>query len=274
MTRPDDILDRMKRLTAQMDDREMALWRIFSNTDDLICVLDGDQDDPGNGKVLLISPSFERMLGWTEEMLLGKRWAKFIHQEDLAEQRAKDPDHCRSNWEHGICKCRVRVMNSTCEDYRWYEWSCARQADTGIWYCIGRDITELVETQEILDAALHRVSSLIEGAVDGIITIDEQSLLIEPMNAAASEMFGYEKEELLGKTIEVLMPEPERSMHQKAIDGYVATGNTTVIGQTREVRGLHKDGTTFPIEIGVSESTVHDRRYFHGIIRDLRKVRR
>lgn len=111
--------------------------------------------------------------------------------------------------------------------------------------------------------------AIIENAIDGIITIDDRGL-IENINPAALQLFGFEnREELLGKNVSVLMPEPDKKRHDSYIANYENTGHKKIIGIGREVTGQRKDGSTFPFRLGVSEIKFSDRRIYTGFIHDL-----
>lgn len=112
--------------------------------------------------------------------------------------------------------------------------------------------------------------AIIESAIDGIITIDSNGV-IETMNPAALKLFGYQQNEVKGKNISVLMPEPDRSAHDGYIHRYQHTGEKRIIGIGREVLGLRKDKTTFPFRLAVSEVEYYDRKIFTGFIHDLSK---
>ena len=101
----------------------------------------------------------------------------------------------------------------------------------------------------------------------GVIAINEQRI-IESFNHAAERIFGYRDEEVIGQNVKMLMPEPYRSNHDQYVMNYVKTGMAKVIGIGREVIGLRKDGTTFPMELAVNEMRLAERRLFIGIIRD------
>src|SRR5262245_59629170 len=82
-------------------------------------------------------------------------------------------------------------------------------------------------------------------------------------------MFGYSGSELLGRNVDMLMPEPYRSQHDTYIAKYLATGRRQIIGIGREVAGLRKDGSTFPMHLSVGEFAIRGARYFTGTIVDL-----
>lgn len=114
------------------------------------------------------------------------------------------------------------------------------------------------------------LEAIIETAIDGIITIDNRGN-IESLNPAALKLFGYTIEEVKGKNIKILMPEPDKSGHDGYIQRYQTTREKRIIGKGREVRGLRKDGTTFPFRLAVSEVQYEDRIIYTGFIHDLSK---
>ncbi|PRB06105.1 PAS domain-containing sensor histidine kinase [Chryseobacterium sp. MYb7] len=114
------------------------------------------------------------------------------------------------------------------------------------------------------------LQAIIETAIDGIITIDDRGK-IESLNPSALKIFGYKEEELIGKNISVLMPEPDKSRHDGYLIHYQTTGEKKIIGKGREVRGLRKDGTQFPFRLAVSEVQYQDRMIYTGFIHDLSK---
>ena len=89
-------------------------------------------------------------------------------------------------------------------------------------------------------------------AGDAIITINEAGV-IRSANAAAAEIFDRPVDALIGADVSILMPSPEREEHAGHLARYLATGEKHVIDQRREVTGCHVDGSTFPVELSVSE---------------------
>ena len=113
-----------------------------------------------------------------------------------------------------------------------------------------------------------RLESILESAVDGIISMDEAGT-IESVNQAAVDIFGYDREEMIGSPVTMLMPSPHREDHGTYVARYIETGEAQIIGRGREVSGLRKDGTEFPLYLAVSEGRHRDARVFTGIVRDL-----
>jgi len=112
-----------------------------------------------------------------------------------------------------------------------------------------------------------RIRAIVETAVDGIITIDERGI-IETCNPTVEKMFGYTRDEMIGRNVSLLMPSPEREQHDGHLARYAQTRQRHVIGGSREVRGRRQDGTVFPLDLTVSETRLGDRCFFTGIVRD------
>lgn len=121
------------------------------------------------------------------------------------------------------------------------------------------------------DAAF--LAAVVNGALDGIVSIDESGRILS-FNPAASRLFGYAPEEVIGQSVAVLMPEPHRSEHETYLRNYFTTGEAKIIGIGRQVEGRRKDGSIFPIDLGVAEIQFDSRRLFIGFIHDLSERRR
>ena len=115
--------------------------------------------------------------------------------------------------------------------------------------------------------------ALLDAAVDAIIVIDHRGR-IETFNSAAEIIFGFSAEDVLGKNVSLLMPEPYRSKHDDYIRNYLDSGNAKIIGLGRDVEGKRRSGTTFPIGLSVGEIPTGGKPKFVGIIRDITERKR
>ena len=129
-------------------------------------------------------------------------------------------------------------------------------------------------SQKKLQESRARLQAVVDTLEDGVVVIDESGC-IESINPAALRLFGYQPDELIGKNVSSLIPEPDRSKHEKQNSHDTIGGTTLVIGVGREVHARRKDGSTFPVELSVVEMRLGGERHFTGIIRDIskRKVR-
>jgi two-component system sensor kinase FixL len=130
------------------------------------------------------------------------------------------------------------------------------------------DLTKRAQLDERLRASEARWRAVVESAVDGIIVIDVHGR-IEAFNPAAERLFGYAAYEVLGRNVNTLMPSPYRDEHDAYLARYLATGHARIIGTGREVSGLRKDGSSFPLHLSVGEISIAGERKFTGIVHDL-----
>lgn len=111
--------------------------------------------------------------------------------------------------------------------------------------------------------------TILETAIEGIITIDEAGL-IESFNQAAERMFGYTASEVIGLNVGILMPGSIAKLHDHYVQRYLKSNETFVVGKmSREVRAITKSGKEFDLELSVNEVHRGDKRVFVGMCRDI-----
>jgi two-component system sensor kinase FixL len=135
------------------------------------------------------------------------------------------------------------------------------------------DISDRKKSEDALAQRAVELEAAVTGAVDGIIMIDGKGI-IQWLNPAAAALFGYDAIDIVGQNVSVLMPEPYRSEHDSYLRRYLRTGSAKIIGTGREVEGRRKDGSIFPMDLGVSVVPVPGKRLFAGFVHDLSERRR
>jgi PAS domain S-box-containing protein len=150
----------------------------------------------------------------------------------------------------------------------------ARQA-TGesIFVGIIHDLTERERVERELRESSARLRAVVDTAVDGVILIDSDGIILK-LNPACEKLFKYRADEVLGENVRMLMPEPYRSEHDGYIRNFITTGEEKIIGIGREVTGQRKDGTTFPMDLSVGEAKQDGSSIFVGMIHDLTERKR
>ena len=138
---------------------------------------------------------------------------------------------------------------------------------------VARDITERKLAEQALRETSARLRTLTETAVDGVILIDARGVVLM-FNPACEKLFGYSADTVIGENVKMLMPQPYRHEHDRYIANYRDTRDPKIIGIGREVIGLRKDGSTFPMDLSVGEARQDGESIFVGIIRDLTSRKR
>jgi len=136
------------------------------------------------------------------------------------------------------------------------------------YFLIRRQMRATEASRRALEVVNARIGAILDTVADGIITIDERGI-VETLNPAAERIFCYAAAEVIGRNVKMLMPEPYHSEHDSYLERYRATGDARVIGIGREVMGRRKDGSTFALELAVSEMRLDGERHFTGIVRDI-----
>jgi len=115
-----------------------------------------------------------------------------------------------------------------------------------------------------------QLAQILSAVVDGIVTSDERGI-IQVFNPAAEKIFGYKAKDIIGKSLNMLMPPGQAHHHDRYLDTYAATGKASIIGYGREVVGRRRDGTEFPIDLAISELTIDGKQMYTGVVRDITK---
>ncbi|WP_100644659.1 EAL domain-containing protein [Alteromonas facilis] len=112
------------------------------------------------------------------------------------------------------------------------------------------------------------LKNIFDSFKDAVLVINEKGI-IQSCNLGCLTIFGYQEEELLGKPLTMLMPEPYRSAHDSYIENYLSSGNSKIIGIGRQLPATRKNGDIFQMELAVTESLYHGHYEFIGFIRDI-----
>ncbi|MGA2440485.1 MAG: PAS domain S-box protein [Tepidisphaeraceae bacterium] len=258
------------RIAGSADGNEEGLGRlaaIVESSDDAIIAKSLD------GTILEWNRAAQRLFGYTSSEAIGRKITLIVPSDRLREEwrilrrlgRGKPVDHYETNrlTKDGR-EIAVSMSVSPLRDAAGHVIAAST---------IMRDVTERRRSEMALRDREERLQALVTTAADAIITIDERGI-IESANPAAEQLFGYGQSELLGANVNILMPEPFHSEHEGYLRNYLRTGRAKIIGIGREVTGLRKDRTSFPMNLSVSEIRLGNRRLFTGILHDLSGRRR
>jgi PAS domain S-box-containing protein len=113
-----------------------------------------------------------------------------------------------------------------------------------------------------------QATAILQAVPEGVITMDAGGL-VRSFSPAAERLFGWTAEEMIGQPVGRLMPAEEAERHDGYVKTYVETGRGHIIGiGAREVEGLRRDGSTFPMDLSVNAAEVAGRRLFVATVRD------
>ncbi|PKD44038.1 PAS domain-containing sensor histidine kinase [Rhodohalobacter barkolensis] len=130
------------------------------------------------------------------------------------------------------------------------------------------NIGKLKYTERRLKKREIMADAVFENSSDAILTLNREGKILN-CNPAAIKLFGYNKEELIGKALNVLMPFPYSESQQGMFQANMVPGERKIIGMDKDIQGLKKDGSVFPIELSLTMIELENRIIFTGIIRDL-----
>lgn len=222
-----------------------------------------------DGTIIRVNENYLRTLGYTEAEVKGKNHRFFISEQHSNSGEYKDFwDGLRAGKFRSGEFCRIGKNGREV----WLE--ASYNPILGIdgipvrVVKIATDVTEKVEARCKFRDAETRLRAIFDSVVDGIITINEIGNIVS-VNQALLNIFRYDEYEVIGKNINILMPEPHHSVHDGYVAHYQSKTGSNIIGVGREMEGLTKENRKFPIELTVTEVTLHGKRYFVGLIRDI-----
>ncbi|MBB4314140.1 PAS domain S-box-containing protein [Roseospira marina] len=143
----------------------------------------------------------------------------------------------------------------------------------GGYVVIAQDRSGEHSAERALRFSEQRQRAILDNILDGIFTINVSGV-VSSMNPAGERIFGYTREEVLGRNISILMDNTHRNKHDDYIRRYMQTGEERIIGRGREVPARRKDGTVFPVELSVSRVEFAGRVMFVGVVRDLSEIKK
>ena len=220
-----------------------------------------------DGRILYWTTGCERLYGWRREEALGQVVHELLKTE-YPVPRSKIVATLRKegSWQ-GEVEHQKKDGSVVSVSSLWV----ARKSEDEVVHSIlqnNSDITGLKRAQDDIAARETHLRSILDTVPEAMVVIDANGAVIS-FSAAATQLFGYRSEEVVGQNVKMLMPEPYRSEHDGYIGRYLSTGEARIIGYGRVVKGLTKDGTIFPMELAVGEARSKGQRIFSGFIRDL-----
>lgn len=229
--------------------------------------------DP-EGRVSSWNAGAERLKGYPAEEIMGRHFSQFYSPQDIESGKPS------------------RALTTAATDERFQEegWR-VRKNGSRFWASvtitalrdpsgkllgfskITRDLTERKRAEESLRKSEAQLRAIFEHSPDAIIGVDPRGTILE-VNAQVETFFGYNRSELIGEPVEILVPERLRDKHPKYRDDYQHAARTRPMGVGLELFGLRKNGTEFPVDIMLSPIDTPEGKMVLSVIRDLSEKKR
>ncbi len=232
---------------------------------------DGIWDWDLRNNEVFYSPRWKNMIGYQEDELIDNfsTFESHLHPDD--HDRVLNAVTTYLSGSHAIYSIEFRFRHKD----GFYLWILARgmaflDKDGTPYRMAGShtDITEMKRAQLEVIERETRLSAIMDNAVEGFVTMNDR-LYIESFNVAAVRMFGYQPEEVLGRSATLLLPENDANEALSKDSLETMAGTISIIGSPREALGQHKDGSIFPIELAISETHIGGNRILTAIVHDI-----
>lgn len=264
-----DITDhrRVEEALLESEDRYRRIAREMAGS--ALCTLDA------SGRVLTWSADAERLTGFHAHDLLGREAGELFCPEDRA-ARVVDAA-LREATEHGRASLRgwrLRADGTRFEAQTIFS-DLRGEGGALCGYSLRtHDLTGRAPAHHVLRNDYDRLLSIIDSAMDAIITVDEEQRIVM-FNRTAASVFGVPAAEAIGSPLDRFIPARFRAAHAEHVRAFGRTGVTNrVMGRLSTLSGLRSDGTEFPIEASISHAVSDGRRYYTVILRDISDKRR
>jgi len=258
----------LKQANVTLRDSEEKLAVTLNSIGDAVIATDAD------ARVTRLNPVAEQLTGWLQAEATGRSVDEVFHiVNQETRQPAKTPvmETLARGTIQGLANHTLLIARDGSECA--IADSCApiRDRDGQVVgaVLVFRNVTSEYAVQQALRDSSARIQTVLNTLADGIITLRAHGGIIETVNPAAEQMFGYPAAELIGQNFSVLIPELDRDQRNGSLEYYSASAEARASGLGREVVGRRKDGSTFPLEIAASEMWLAGQRYFTGILRDI-----
>jgi PAS domain S-box-containing protein len=253
-------------VTLQISEAKLAVT--LNSIGDAVIATDAE------ARVTLLNPLAEKLTGWTHVEAIGRQVNEIfqiINQETRLPATMPVIETLAHGTIQGLANHTVVIARDGSECA--IADSCApiRDHDGQVIgaVLVFRDVTNEYAVQQILRDKSALVQTILNTVADGIVTLQARGGIIETINPTAERMFGYSAENLIGQSFSLLIPELDRDQRNGSLEYYSASDEARAVGLGREVIGRRKDGSTFPMEMAVSEMWLGGQRYFTGILRDI-----
>ena len=255
-----------------ISERKKAEKGIRESRDFLESVIESSRDGivitDENGYILSCNTAMERMSRFKKEELAGEHASIFIENKD---ERKKVLEKTAELFKKGYTFYETVHKN---QDGTYTEVECNtsvikdNQGNSIAGVAIVRDVSERKRFEEALKQSEEKYQNLIENANDAVISANREGIIVT-LNKKAEEMYGYNREELLGKSVLLLVPPSQREKQKKAFEKLKTITNAAGFRRTMETIAFGKDGKEFPVEASMFGSEIRGEHILTSFVRDI-----
>jgi PAS domain S-box-containing protein len=244
-----------ERLEQEIEERR----RVFETSQDLILVTDS------KGTLVQVSPSAAATLGRRPEEMVGRSAIDFIFIDDLEstrdEMRLARRGRQMRNFETRYVHKDGRIV--------WLSWMGVWSEPVQRHFFMGRDMTDSRRQQDALAESEGMARGIVDTALDAFVQMDDKGA-VTGWNAQAEQLFGWPREEVLGRTLsELIVPETQRTAHQAGLARFLSTGEHKILGRRFEIDAQTRAGKLIKVELSITPFQRRGGYLFNGFIRDL-----
>ena len=234
---------------AKRSQTEQEREQFFRMSLDALATLDSD------ARFQQVNPAFATLIGWSAEEMVNMSVFDIINAEDMVDPKATFKRVLDGESISGLdrrCRCKDGSI-------RWVQWHLTKLPGAPLVYAVGRDITEQRKKQQAFQ-------NLLDTTHDAMIVTDPDRI-IRIVNAQTESLFGYSRDELIGQSVELLIPERFREAHPQHFAGYVANPHARPLNSGLNLMGRNQDGSDFPVRISLTPFQTDEGLMISSVIR-------
>ena len=219
--------------------------------------------------IQMVNAKSSEVFGWTKEEFIGKN-INMIMTRDVASSHDK---YVRDYLKTGVKKMigTQREVTARRKDGSTFPAALGLaepKGQSGLICGFIRDLTQEKASREAIEQEQKLTSGIIQASFDSLFVINNHGI-IQRVNKASCDLFGWSEHEFVGQNINMIMPQDHAEKHDEYLSQYMSTRIKKMIGKKRELQARRKDGSTFPCILGLKEVATNGSTQFVGFVRDI-----
>lgn len=242
---------RVEERTKTLQTSERRFRALIQNSLDVVALVDRQ------GNIVYESPSISKVLGYMPDESVGRNAFALVHPDDLPKASEVFKRLTQNPDEYVTTEVRMRHKDGS---WRWMSATGANLLDepaVQAFVANYRDITEQKRAEEAVKESEQRFRQVVESSPNAFVVVN-QAGQIAMVNVQAETLFGYQRHQLIGQPVEILVPEAQQREHPTLRAEFLADPQARPMGKGRDLFARRKDGSLVPVEIGLSPIQTED----------------